>query len=62
MNYLHLGQIQHLQKQLDAIETIKKSNLHRTRLLQQQKYKDYRNEYERLLGELSQKAILPATN
>lgn len=61
MKNLHLRQIQHLQKQLDAIETIKNYNLHRDRFLQQQKNKNYRNEYERLLGELSQNTNLPAT-
>ena len=60
MKNLHLRQIQHLQKELDAIQTIKNYNLHRYRVLQQQRNKDYRNEYDRLIGELS-KTNLPAT-
>ena len=40
-------------KELDAIQISKNSNLHRYRVLQQQRNKDYRNEYDRLIGELS---------
>ncbi|MFM7980868.1 MAG: hypothetical protein ACKPKO_16275 [Candidatus Fonsibacter sp.] len=60
MKYFHLRQIQHLQQQLDAIETIQNYNLHRDRLLQQQNNKNYRHEYERPLGELSQNTNLHA--
>ena len=60
MKKIHLRQIQHLQKELDAIQTIKNYNLHRYRVLQQQRNKDYRNEYDRLIGELS-KTNLRAT-
>ena len=53
MKIFYLRQIQHLQKELDAIQTIKNYNLHRYRVLQQQRNKYYRNEYDRLIGELS---------
>ena len=42
MNDFHLRHIQHLQKELDAIQTIKNYNLHRYRVLQQQRNKYYR--------------------
>ena len=59
MKDFHLRQIQHLQKELDAIQTIKNYNLHRYRVLQQQRNKDYRNEYDRLIGELSKTNLRP---
>ena len=59
MKKIHLRQIQHLQKELDAIQTIKNYNLHRYRVLQQQRNKDYRNEYDRLIGELSKTNLRP---
>ena len=60
MKDFHLRQIQHLQKELDAVQTFKNYNIYRRRVLQQQKYNDYKNEYERILGELS-KTKTPAT-
>ena len=43
MKDLHLRQIQHLKKELKAIQTIKDFNLHRYNVLQQQKNKKYIN-------------------
>ena len=54
MREFHLRQIQHLKKELEAIQTIKDFNLHRHKVLQLQKNKNYINEYQRILGELSQ--------
>ena len=54
MKGFHLKQIQHLQKELDASQTVNNYNLHRYRVLQQQRNTYYRHEYDRLIGELSQ--------
>ena len=59
MRDLHLRQLQHLKKELKAIQTIKDFNLHRYKVLQLQKNKNYVNEYQRILGELSQTNLPP---
>ena len=59
MRDLHLRQIQHLKKELEAIQTIKDFNLHRYKVLQIQKNKKYINEYQTILGELSQTNLPP---
>ena len=59
MREFHLRQIQHLKKELEAIQTIKDFNLHRHKVLQLQKNKNYINEYQRILGELSQTNLPP---
>ena len=59
MRNLHLRQIQHLKKELEAIQTIKDFNLHRYKVLQLQENKNYINEYQRILGELSQTNLPP---
>ena len=56
MRDFHLRQIQHFKNELEAIQTIKDFNLHRYKLLQQQKNI---NEYQRILGELSQTNLPP---
>ena len=60
MKDFHLRQIQHLQKELDAIQTIKNYNLHSYRDSQLQMNTYYRHEYDRIIGELSTTS-LPAT-
>ena len=45
---------------MDAVHTFENYNIYRHRALQQQKYNDYKNEYERILGALS-KTRMPAT-
>ena len=57
---LSIRQINHLKKQLEAIETLYRHNLHKTKYLELQKQKDYKYEYDRILGELS-KTNLPGT-
>ena len=59
MREFHLRQIQHLKKELEVIQTIKDFNLHRHKVLQLQKNKNYINEYQRILGELSQTNLPP---
>ena len=59
MRNLHLRQIQHLKKELEAIQTIKDFNLHRYKVLQLQNNKNYINECQRILGELSQTNLPP---
>lgn len=54
IKHLHPLQIKHLKDQLEAIDTIKRHNLYRRNYLQQQKNINYKNEYDRLIGELSQ--------
>ena len=57
---LHVRELQHLQQQLDALETIKNNSFIRYKCLQQQKHKHYSNEYDRIHGELAS-TKLPAT-
>ena len=50
---LHLNQWDHIAKQLDARETRSKHILTRKRWLERQNNANYRNEYDRITGELS---------
>lgn len=50
---MHLRQLEHLQRQLDARDTKTKSIMTRKNWLERQNNANYRNEYDRLRGELS---------
>ncbi len=61
IDLLHLNQLEHLQKQIDARNT-KTSHIEtRRKWLERQTNNNYRNEYDRILGELSQ-TRLPDTD
>ena len=53
----HLRQIDHASKQLEAWETKSKNNHMRRQWLERQTNANYRNEYDRLRGELSHNKI-----
>ncbi len=55
---LHIGQLEHLQKQIDARESKTKHLATRRKWLERQVNANYRNEYDRLRGELS-RSVLP---
>ena len=50
---LHLRQLEHAQRQIDARETKVKNLATRRQWLERQKNANYRNEYDRIRGELS---------
>jgi hypothetical protein len=50
---MHLRQLEHAQRQIDARETKVKHNATRRQWLERQKNANYRNEYDRIRGELS---------
>ncbi len=50
---LHLNQLMHAQRQMDARHTKAKQNMTRKRWIERQKNANYRNEYDRIQGELS---------
>jgi hypothetical protein len=50
---MHLKQLEHAQKQIDARETKVKHNMTRKNWLERQTSANYRNEYDRIRGELS---------
>jgi hypothetical protein len=50
---MHLQQLEHAQKQLDARETKVKHNMTRKNWMERQTNANYRNEYNRIQGELS---------
>ena len=50
---MHLKQLEHAQRQIDARETKVKHNATRKQWLERQKNANYRNEYDRIMGELS---------
>ena len=54
---MHLNQINNLKKHLNAIETIGQANDYRRRRLREQNNINYKNEYDRVVGELSQSNI-----
>ena len=61
IDLLHLSQLEHLQKQIDARNS-KTSHIEtRKKWLERQTNQNYRNEYDRILGELSQ-TRLPDTD
>lgn len=50
---MHLRQLEHVQRQLDARDTKTKSIMTRKNWLERQNNASYRNEYDRIQGELS---------
>jgi hypothetical protein len=50
---MHLRQLEHVQRQLDARESKTKSIMTRKNWLERQSNANYRNEYDRIQGELS---------
>ena len=50
---MHLKQLEHAQRQIDARETKVKHNATRKQWMERQANANYRNEYERVQGELS---------
>ena len=50
---LHLNQLLRLKKELEAVEAVKSYNFNRVKFLEKQKHLNYKNEYDRLEGELS---------
>ena len=54
---MQLRLIQHLRKEMKGIESLGANNHYRLRRLRQQQNINYKNEYDRLLGELSQSNI-----
>ena len=57
IQYMHLRQLQHLRKELKGVQTLGANNNYRLRRLKQQQNINYNNEYDRLMGELSQSNI-----
>jgi len=49
---MHLRQLEHVQRQLDARDTKEKSIMTRKNWLERQTNANYRNEYDRLRGEM----------
>ena len=54
---MQINQLNHLKKEMDAIETIDRANNYRRRRLRDQQNINYKNEYDRIIGELSQSNI-----
>ena len=54
---MQINQLNHLKKEMDAIETIDRANNYRRRRLRDQNNINYKNEYDRITGELSQSNI-----
>jgi hypothetical protein len=50
---MYLRQLEHAQRQIDARETKVKHNMTRKQWLERQTNANYRNEYDRIMGELS---------
>ena len=57
---LHITQLKHLRNQLKAREAKEKSIELRNKSMKDQKYDNYRNEYERLKHELDCSTVHPA--
>jgi hypothetical protein len=54
---MHLRQLEHTARQLDARETKARHVATRVKWLERQKNANYRNEYDRVRGELSQSTL-----
>ena len=54
---MQINQLNHLKKEMDAIETIHRASDFRRRRLRDQNNINYKNEYDRITGELSQSNI-----
>ena len=50
---MHLKQLEHAQRQIDARETKVKHNATRKQCMERQANANYRNEYDRIQGEVS---------
>jgi len=50
---MHLKQLEHAQRQIDARETKSKHNMTRKNWMERQANANYRNEHDRIMGELS---------
>ena len=58
---MQLNQLNHLKKEMQGIETISEYTSYRRRRAKQQKNMNIKNEYDRLIGELSQTKIATGT-
>ena len=58
---MHLNQLNHLKKEMAGIEAISDYTSYRRRRAKQQKNMNIKNEYDRLIGELSQTNITART-
>ena len=56
-----LRQLEHVSRQLEARETKSKHNLTRMQWLQRQSNANYRNELDRIRGEMSKSTVGPRT-
>ena len=54
---MHLRQLEHVGRQLEARETKSKHDLTRMQWLQRQSNANYRNEHDRIKGELSRPSV-----
>ena len=58
---MQLNQLNHLKKEMQGFEAISDYTSYRCRRAKQQKNMNYKNEYDRLIGELSQPNITAGT-
>ena len=58
---MQLNQLNHLKKEMTGIETISEYTCYRRRRAKQQKNMNIKNEYDRLIGELTQTNITAGT-
>ena len=58
---MQLNQLNHLEKEMKGIQSISDYTSYRLRRAKQQKNINYKSEYDRLIGELSQTTITPGT-
>ena len=58
---MQLNPLNHLKKEMQGIETISEYTSYRRRRAKQQKNMNIKNEYDRLIGELSQTNIAAGT-
>ena len=54
---MQINQLNHLKKEMGAVESIGQANNYRRRRLRDQNNINYKNEYDRITGELSQSNI-----
>ena len=58
---MQLNQINHLNKEMQGIETISDYTSYSRRRAKQQNNMNYKSEYDRLIGEISQATVTPGT-
>ena len=58
---MQLNQLNHVKKEMQGIEAISDYTSYRRRRAKQQNNMNYKSEYDRLIGELSQTTITPGT-